>query len=55
MPFKSEAQRRLFYAKEAKGEVKKGTAARWQRHTTGKKLPKRKKGRKGDRRYGREI
>ena len=40
MPFKSEAQRRLFYAKEKRGELPKGTAKKWEKHTPkGKKLP----------------
>lgn len=39
MPFKSEAQRRLFYAKEKRGELPKGTTARWEEHTPDKKLP----------------
>jgi len=50
MPFKSEAQRRFMYAAEKRGDVKKGTAKRWQRHTPkGRKLPKRVKRRKGGR------
>lgn len=45
MPFHSKAQRRLFYAKEAQGELPKGTAARWEEHTHSKKLPEKiKKG-----------
>jgi hypothetical protein len=39
MPFKSKAQRRFMYAAEARGEVPKGTAARWQKETDKKKLP----------------
>ena len=39
MPFKSEAQRRFMYAAEARGEMPKGTAARWARHTKDKDLP----------------
>ena len=40
MPFKSKAQRRFFYAAEARGELPKGTAARWEEETPkGKKLP----------------
>lgn len=39
-PFKSDAQRRWMYAAEARGEVPKGTAGRWQAHTPkGKNLP----------------
>lgn len=41
MPFTSEAQRRLFYAKERAGELPAGTAARWESHTPKKKLPPR--------------
>lgn len=33
MPFKSQAQRRLFYHKEQTGELPKGTAERWAKHT----------------------
>lgn len=33
MPFKSEAQRRFFHAAEARGELPKGTAARWEDET----------------------
>lgn len=39
MPFKSEAQRRWMYAAEARGEVPKGTAARWEKETSAKDLP----------------
>lgn len=39
MPFKSEAQRRFMYAAEARGDVAKGTAARWAKHTKDKDLP----------------
>jgi hypothetical protein len=42
MPFQSEAQRRFMYAAEKRGEVKPGTAERWQKETGKKKLPKRK-------------
>jgi hypothetical protein len=42
MPFKSEAQRRFMYAAEARGEVPKGTAAKWQEETGKKKLPEKK-------------
>lgn len=44
MPFVSQKQRALFHAKEKRGEIKKGTTARWERETPkGKKLPKRVK------------
>lgn len=47
MPFKSKAQQRLMFAKESRGELKKGTAKRWAHETRDiKKLPKRKGGRK---------
>jgi hypothetical protein len=39
MPYKSQAQRALFYAKEARGELPKGTAERWQEETGKRKLP----------------
>jgi hypothetical protein len=43
MPFKSKAQQRLFFAKEQRGELPKGTAKRWAKHTPDiKKLPERK-------------
>jgi hypothetical protein len=43
MPFKSEAQRRVMYAKEARGEVAKGTCARWEAKTPPIKLPQKAK------------
>lgn len=48
MPFKSEAQHRLFRAKEARGELPKGTSSRWAHHTKGgvKALPDRKRKKK---------
>lgn len=40
MPFKSKAQQALFFAKEQKGELPKGTAKRWAKHTPNiKSLP----------------
>lgn len=39
MPFKSKAQRRLFYALESKGELPKGTASKWEKETKDKSLP----------------
>lgn len=33
MPFKSKAQQRLFFAKEKRGELPKGTAELWTKHT----------------------
>jgi len=43
MPFKSEAQRRLFHAKANRGEISEETVKRWEAHTSkGKKLPERK-------------
>lgn len=41
MPFKSQAQRRFFHAAESRGDMPKGTAARWEGHTKGP-LPERK-------------
>lgn len=47
MPYKSKAQHRLFRAKEARGELKKGTASRWAHETKSlKKLPERAKKKK---------
>lgn len=40
MPFKSKAQEKLFFAKEARGELPKGTAEEWAHETPSiKKLP----------------
>lgn len=39
MPYKSQAQRRFMYAAEARGDVKKGTAGRWEQETTSTRLP----------------
>ncbi len=33
MPFKSKAQQKWMFAAEKRGEVKKGTAERWAKHT----------------------
>ena len=52
MPFQSKSQMRAFRAKEAEGEMPKGTAHKWAHETPGgiKGLPERKgKGRKGKR------
>jgi len=44
MPFKSKAQMRWMFAAERRGEVPKGTARRWARHTSNiKSLPEKKK------------
>ena len=44
MPFKSKAQQKWMFAAEARGEIKKGTARRWAKHTSNiKSLPKKKK------------
>jgi len=48
-PFKSKSQARLFFAKEARGELKKGEAEKWAHETPNiKRLPekihKKKKG-----------
>lgn len=39
MPFKSEAQRRLFWVKANKGEMPKNTVRRWEKETKNKDLP----------------
>ena len=41
MPFRSESQRKKFYAMEARGELKKGTTAEWEAATPKGKLPAR--------------
>jgi len=41
MPFKSESQRRLFWAKVNRGEISKAKAEEWERETPKKKLPER--------------
>jgi hypothetical protein len=44
MPFKSDAQRRKFYAMEDRGEISEDTVDRWEDETPkGKKLPERVK------------
>jgi hypothetical protein len=43
MPFKSEAQRRLFWAKVGRGEISRDTAKEWEDATPGGKLPERVK------------
>jgi hypothetical protein len=44
MPFKSQAQRRKFYAMEDRGEISKKTLNKWEDETPkGKKLPERVK------------
>lgn len=49
MPFKSQAQRRFFHAAEARREIPKGTAERWEEHTPkGKKLPERVRKKKSE-------
>lgn len=43
MPFQSKSQRRFMYAAEARGDVPKGTAKRWEEHTPkDKPLPEKK-------------
>ena len=42
MPFRSQSQRRLFYAKMKRGEISKKTVAEWESETRGK-LPERAK------------
>ncbi len=44
MPFQSKAQQRLFFAKEARHELPKGTARRWAHETPDlKHLPEHKR------------
>ena len=43
MPFKSQAQRRKFYAMAGRGEISKKTVKKWESHTPKKKLPERVK------------
>ncbi len=44
MPFKSKAQRRLFWAKVGRGEISKEKALEWEKETPNKKaLPERLK------------
>ncbi len=53
MPFKSKAQMRLFFAKESRGELPKGTARRFAHETKSiSKLPERKKKKSGTIREG---
>ena len=50
MPFKSKAQQRLFFAKESRGELPRGTARRWAHETKNiRGLPERKKRREATR------
>jgi len=51
MPYKSLSQMRKFFAMEKRGEIPKGTAERWAKHTKNiKRLPAKVKKKKG-RRY----
>lgn len=43
MPFRSEAQRRYFYAMMRRGEIDPETVKRWERETGDRKLPERVK------------
>ena len=44
MPFKSKSQQRYMFAAEDRGDIPKGTAERWAKHTKNiKKLPEKKK------------
>lgn len=43
MPFRSEKQRKLFYAKSQRGEISKKTVQHWESATTNKHLPERVK------------
>lgn len=54
MPFKSEAQRRKFYAMADRGEISQETLHHWEEATKGKHLPNRvKHKRKGKKKHGR--
>ena len=46
MPFKSEAQRRKFYALKAKGKMSQETIDEWEEETP-KNIPKKKKKKRG--------
>lgn len=50
MPFKSEAQRKKFYAMEDRGEISKNTVQEWERETKKqkKKLPEEVPKKKGE-------
>ena len=51
MPFKSRSQMRMMFAKESRGEVKRGTARKWAHETPNRRcLPERVKRRKSPRR-----
>jgi hypothetical protein len=50
MPFQSEAQRRLFYAKAERGEIPKKTVEHWEEDTS-KNLPERVKAKKKAKKY----
>lgn len=57
MPFKSQAQRRMFHAKAAKGEIPEETVERWERETPDRRrLPEKVSGaaRRLRRHYGRQ-
>ena len=42
MPFRSKAQQRLMFAKESRGELKRGTARKWAHETPNmRRLPER--------------
>ena len=41
MPFRSKAQRRLFYAKMRRGEIDPETVREWERETGNRRLPER--------------
>jgi len=50
MPFKSEAQRRKFYAMASRGEISKETLRRWEQHTGDRRLPERVRPKRAQRR-----
>ena len=46
MPYKSDAQRRLFHAKEERGEISPKVVKEWDKASKGKKLPEKVKPKK---------
>jgi hypothetical protein len=43
MPYKSDAQRKLFHAMAARGDIAKKTVKEWDKASRGKKLPAKKR------------
>lgn len=54
MPYVSDSQRRLFHAKEKRGEISASTVSEWDKASKGMKLPEhvKKKKKIGDRPMG---